>query len=434
MIQTIKNSLFFKAISNKFPVYFVGGCVRDYFLSLDPKDVDLIVCHTNIEVLIEELKKFGKLDLVGKSFRVIKFKPFELKLDEPIDIALPRIETCTGIKHTDFKVVSNESITLEEDLIRRDFTINSLALDSNLNLVDPFNGLQDLKNKVIKMTNPQAFKDDSLRLLRAIRFSCKLDFSIDVDTWEEVLKGSIKHISEERIRIELEKILISKHPGKGIRLLVESQLLRDLLPELYLLKGMDQGSHHRLDGLEHTIEVVERVEDTITMRMAAFLHDIGKPADRIVSETGVHFYGHEDTSTRIADDFLRKMKFSNEEREGIVLLIKEHMSLLKSERTLKLFRRVRMRLGAELFTKLIQHTEADLKASLDRDLTWLEDLKTMKFEEKSFDKLPVTGKDIMTEFSLKQGIEVGKLLDRVREMIAEDPTLTKEAILTLLKS
>ena len=434
MIQTIKNSLFFKAISNKFPVYFVGGCVRDYFLSLDPKDVDLIVCHTNIEVLIEELKKFGKLDLVGKSFGVIKFKPFELKLDEPIDIALPRVEVCTGIKHTDFKVVSNESITLEEDLIRRDFTINSLALDSNLNLVDPFNGLQDLKNKVIKMTNPQAFKDDSLRLLRAIRFSCKLDFSIDVPTWEEVLKGSIKHISEERIRIELEKILTSKHPGKGIRLLVESQLLRDILPELYLLKGMDQGTHHRLDGLDHTIEVVEGVESTVMMRMAAFLHDIGKPADRIVSETGVHFYGHEDISTRIADDFLRKMKFSNPQRELIVLLIKEHMSILKGEQSMKSARRVRMRVGEDMFKMILDHTESDLKASLGQGLDWVDTLRKAEFKEKSLDKLPVTGKDIMTEFSLKQGPEVGRLLDRVRELISDDPTLTKEAILTLLKS
>ena len=434
MIQTIKNSLFFKAISNKFPVYFVGGCVRDYFLSLDPKDVDLIVCHTNIEVLIEELKKFGKLDLVGKSFGVIKFKPFELKLDEPIDIALPRVEVCTGIKHTDFKVVSNESITLEEDLIRRDFTINSLALDSNLNLVDPFNGLQDLKNKVIKMTNPQAFKDDSLRLLRAIRFSCKLDFSIDVPTWEEVLKGSIKHISEERIRIELEKILISKHPGKGIRLLVESQLLRDILPELYLLKGMDQGTHHRLDGLDHTIEVVEGVESTVMMRMAAFLHDIGKPADRIVNETGVHFYGHEDTSAKIADDFLRKMKFSNPQRELIVLLIKEHMSILKGEQSMKSARRVRMRVGEDMFKMILDHTESDLKASLGQGLDWVDTLRKAEFKEKSLDKLPVTGKDIMTEFSLKQGPEVGRLLDRVRELISDDPTLTKEAILTLLKS
>ena len=434
MIQTIKNSLFFKAISNKFPIYFVGGCVRDYFLSLDPKDVDLIVCHTNIEVLIEELKKFGKLDLVGKSFGVIKFRPFELKLDEPIDIALPRVEVCTGVKHTDFKVVSNESITLEEDLIRRDFTINSLALDSNLNLVDPFNGLQDLKDRVVKMTNPQAFKDDSLRLLRAIRFSCKLDFSIDVPTWEEVLKGSIKHISEERIRIELEKILTSKHPGKGIRLLVESQLLRDILPELYLLKGMDQGTHHRLDGLDHTIEVVEGVESTVMMRMAAFLHDIGKPADRIVSETGVHFYGHEDISTRIADDFLRKMKFSNEEREGIVLLIKEHMSILKGEQSMKSARRVRMRVGEEMFKMILDHTESDLKASLGQGLDWVDTLRKAEFKEKSLDKLPVTGKDIMTEFSLKQGPEVGRLLDRVRELISDDPTLTKEAILTLLKS
>lgn len=192
-------------------VFAVGGVVRDLKLGKNPKDIDLIVTGgISIEKLATFLEDFGKVDLVGESFAVIKFKPSDLSdiLDEPLDIAIPRTERKTGEGHKEFEV-STENVTLEQDLERRDFTINSIAMTLDGEFVDPFNGRHDLLVGTIKATNPEAFAEDPLRILRAIQFASRFEFAIEFETFQ-MMKDNVhllKQITGERILGEFTKIV-----------------------------------------------------------------------------------------------------------------------------------------------------------------------------------------------------------------------------------
>lgn len=190
-------------------IYFVGGCVRDFFLNKKSKDIDLLVRKVESENLIVLLKKYGRVDLVGESFGIIKFKPFDS--NEDFDIALPRTEKWTGEKgYRAFNTISDPFLDIEKDLERRDFTINSIAKNAFTgDFVDPFGGIKDINNRVIKMTNPETFKDDPLRMLRAIQFASRFNFLIDIETERSIIANGerIKEIPFERVLIELDKII-----------------------------------------------------------------------------------------------------------------------------------------------------------------------------------------------------------------------------------
>ena len=224
LITDITKSDFVKALTiSNGEIFFVGGCVRDLFLNKKSKDIDILIRRLSIDTITEILSNFGKIDAVGASFGVLKFIPTGMELDEPIDIALPRVETNTGSKHTDFNVLSDPDIPLEKDLFRRDFTCNSIAMDLLGNFIDPFNGIEDIKNKQLKLTNKDAFSDDPLRMLRAIQFSSRFDFDIEKNTLEQIKSNrkSIEEISGERITIELDKIFFKGNIKKGFDLLEE---------------------------------------------------------------------------------------------------------------------------------------------------------------------------------------------------------------------
>lgn len=190
-------------------IYFVGGCVRDFFLNKKSKDIDLLVRKVESENLIVLLKKYGRVDLVGESFGIIKFKPFDS--NEDFDIALPRTEKWTGEKgYRAFNTISDPFLDIVKDLERRDFTINSIAKNAFTGeFVDPFGGIKDINNRVIKMTNPETFKDDPLRMLRAIQFASRFNFLIDIETERSIITNGerIKEIPFERVLIELDKIV-----------------------------------------------------------------------------------------------------------------------------------------------------------------------------------------------------------------------------------
>lgn len=190
-------------------IYFVGGCVRDFFLNKKSKDIDLLVRKVESENLIVLLKKYGRVDLVGESFGIIKFKPFDS--NEDFDIALPRTEKWTGEKgYRAFNTISDPFLDIVKDLERRDFTINSIAKNAFTgDFVDPFGGIKDINNRVIKMTNPETFKDDPLRMLRAIQFASRFNFLIDIETERSIITNGerIKEIPFERVLIELDKIV-----------------------------------------------------------------------------------------------------------------------------------------------------------------------------------------------------------------------------------
>ena len=231
-ILELKNSVFIQEIiSNGWKPYLVGGYVRDYIMNKPSSDIDIIVVGCEYNDLLILLKKYGTPDLVGESFAVIKFN----YNGEIYDISTPRIETKIGDGYKGFDVISNKNITLKEDLFRRDITINSIALDFNGNFYDPYNGLNDIKNKIIKITNINAFTEDPLRILRSCRFSARFGFNIDNLTSNKMLKikHQINELSRERILIEWYKT--QEHAEKDISIM---QRYIDLLTEYDMWKEM----------------------------------------------------------------------------------------------------------------------------------------------------------------------------------------------------
>jgi tRNA nucleotidyltransferase (CCA-adding enzyme) len=235
-LHSLRNTDFIQdIISKNWKPYLVGGCVRDYLMNLSPKDIDIIVVGCDKKELIELLSKYGKPDLVGESFAVIKFN----YNGEIYDISTPRTEKKTGDGHKGFEVVSNKNISLETDLFRRDITINSIAMDFDGNFIDPFGGIEDLKNKIVKITNPDAFTDDPLRILRCVRFCARLNFNIDNKTsgLMNEIKPFISELSQERIIEEFNKVFehAEKDPSilqRYIDLLTEYDMWEQMFPEL----------------------------------------------------------------------------------------------------------------------------------------------------------------------------------------------------------
>jgi hypothetical protein len=220
----IKKLPFYQDIVDKNgKIFQVGGAVRDLYLGKESKDLDIVITGIPSNDLEGILKKYGKVDMVGASFGVIKFTP---PGGEEIDIAIPRTEKKTGAGYQGFDVSADHTLPIEKDLERRDFTINSIAKDSDGTIIDPFGGVKDLDAKLIKLTNPQAFADDPLRMLRAIQFASRFDFKIDEETFEAIKRNAmtIAEISKERILIEFDKIVNKGNPRVGAELLVSSGL------------------------------------------------------------------------------------------------------------------------------------------------------------------------------------------------------------------
>ena len=215
-------------------IYAVGGIVRDELLGKDSKDLDIIITGVPINKIEDIVSKYGKVNSVGKSFGILKFRPTGYEGEEDIDISIPRTETPTGEGgHKGFDVKSDHNLSIEDDLYRRDLTINALAKDLDGNIIDPFGGLEDIKNKRISMVNPDAFSDDPLRMIRAIQFASRFDFDIDNKTIEAIQKNAsrIKEIPSERILIEFEKIIKRGNPFTAAILLKQSGLLKNIFGE-----------------------------------------------------------------------------------------------------------------------------------------------------------------------------------------------------------
>jgi tRNA nucleotidyltransferase/poly(A) polymerase len=224
-------------------IYIVGGCVRDYYLNKESKDIDIIVSLIDDITIINCLEKYGKVDKVGESFGVIKFIPFGWE-GEPIDIAQPRKDILEDKTkgHHGIKAEFNPFIPIDIELSRRDFRLNSIAIKLDGTIIDPFNGLQDIENKIIRATSNQSFSDDPLRMLRAIQFASRFDFEIEENTWKIIEENcsDIKTITGERVHEELNKIFYKGDINKGLKLLINSGLHKQLFPNIeYLIQNPD---------------------------------------------------------------------------------------------------------------------------------------------------------------------------------------------------
>ncbi len=429
-------------------IYEVGGQVRDELLGLGKpgKDKDYLVTGIPLDDLISELKKFGRVGLVGKSFGVIKFTPPHRGDAAPVtvDIALPRKEYSTGVKHTDFAVDFDHTCPVEEDLVRRDFTINALARDvTTSEIIDPTGGRKDLADKLIRLINEQAFLEDPLRMLRAVGFAARFEFAIEDRTRAAIKRHaeSIKTISAERIAEELNKLLLkAERPSIGFRLMPEVGMLKFILPELENCIGVDQpGGYHAYDVFEHSLRTVDEIGAPLRLKWAALLHDIDKPATRHIDGDTATFYGHEMLGANTTKTILRRLRYSNELISQVSLLVERHM--FTTEVTDKGMRRLIRRMGHELIFDLLDLRRADVVAQGMGGTTDDVDVLERRIREELARKPPfglrdlaIDGHELMNQIKLPPGPQVGRILNYLLEQVLDDPQLnTKEQLLKLAR-
>lgn len=269
-------------------VYEVGGPVRDRFLDRPRKDHDLLLRKLSLNKVRKILKKHGDVFLVGRSFGILKFYPNSAR-DIDYDIALPRTEESTGSGHREFDVIYDPELPVEDDLRRRDFTINAMAYEYRTGkLIDPFGGKKDLEKGILREVNEMSFVDDPLRILRAVQFASRFHLTIEDQTWEAMKEHAalIKTVSAERISEEIGKLLTASKPSIGFSIMRDTGILQYVFPELHKTVGVEQGRKLKNDDVfTHTMRVLDasREDEAIPnagdleLMLAALFHDIGKP-------------------------------------------------------------------------------------------------------------------------------------------------------------
>ncbi len=445
-------------------VYAVGGFVRDQLRGDPSEDVDILITRHTVDEIIEKLEPRGKVDVVGKSFGVIKFT-IEGKT---YDIALPRKDRPKRSqirKHKDFVISAEPNMPLEKDLERRDFRCNSIALRlADGKIFDPFKGQNDIKEKVLNLTNPQAFPDDPLRVLRAARFASVLDFSVNPKIYELAKEIDLSGISEERIKEEFFKIMLhSPRPSFGLDELFMLDALRQLFPELYRLTLCIQDSvfHPEKDAFGHhtvwahtliTVDQAKRLSEqfhldeqkSLTLLLAALFHDVGKPdTTRWEFKRGrmaITSNGHDIASAKITKKILGRLKIFSWNncnlRKIVPSLIKCHhraseLWLNRNVITKKAFNRLAADVDGEI--ELLVYLDAADRAgrkkkpvqSLDSEGRWL--LK--KFEEWNVSKETIQplimGRDLI-KMGVSPGPLMGKHLKKLYDMQLDNEFDTKE--------
>ena len=424
-----------------FLAYLVGGCVRDLLLKIKPKDWDVTTSAKP-----EEIQKIFKKTIYDNKYGTVKVI-FDKKV---IEVTPFRKEIGYSDKRHPDKV--KFGVSLKEDLSRRDFTINALALDLKISkkgqvleakVIDYFNGISDLKEKIIRAVgNPkERFFEDALRLIRAIRFSCQLDFEIEKKTFEAIKENAylIEKIAKERIRDELEKIILTKVPKKGFLLLKESGLLKYIIPELEKGLGVTQRGHHKWDVFFHLLNTLQAAADrnySLEVRLAALLHDIAKPVCRKEEKDEVVFYGHQVVGAKMAREILKRLRFKNEIIDKVCLLIKHHMFVYEIGKVTESgVRRLLRRVGKENIGDLLNLRIADRIGSgcpkaipyRLRHLMYM--LEKVSSDPISVKMLKVDGHDVMEILKIKPSKKVGLILNALLCLVLDDPSLNKKEIL-----
>ena len=417
--------------------YVVGGSIRDVLIGLVPKDYDITTSATPEEVM----KVFKKTIPTG-----IKHGTVEVVMgDGAYDVTTYRSEGDYINKRYPANVIFIDNLV--EDLRRRDITINAMAYNSEKGIIDPFNGIEDIKGRIIKAVgNPiERFKEDALRILRAVRLATTLDFNIEENTLQAIVEtmDGLRFISVERIREELDNILMSDNPSRGISMLFHLGLVKYVLPELMPTAIFNQFNlHHDKDVLNHTLEVLGNTPKNLVIRLAALLHDSGKPATFTVDENGTgHFYGHEKISAEIAKKTLLRLKYDNKTVNTVSKLISFHMVNLDTKSEMKLKKFI-IRLGKENLNAFLDLKTADFIGKPETGSSRLyevadfRDRVTRILERKdplSIRDLAINGEDIIS-VGIREGRNVGALLARLLEIVLNNPELNeRDALLDIVK-
>ena len=414
-----------------YEAYAVGGCVRDSILARRPEDWDITTSARP-----DEIKKlFNRTVDTGIEHGTVTV----LIGKDGYEVTTYRIDGAYEDSRHPKEVRFTRS--LKEDLRRRDFTINAMAYNDEVRLVDIFGGMQDLNHHLIRCVGDpkERFSEDALRILRAVRFSSQLNFPIESKTAEAVkeLAPTLKNISAERIQAELVKLLVSPHPER-IRDAYELGITKVILPEWDNMEGVEQNTpHHRYDVAEHTIHALKNVKRDKILRLTMLFHDMGKPEMKTTDEKGRdHFKGHALVSEEIARKVMRRLKFDNDTVKKVTRLVCYHD--YRAEATPKNVRRAMNRIGVELFPYYLAVRMADAKAqSSYRRREKVENIIEMRRlyqkallngECVTLRQLAVSGRDLM-ELGMRPGREIGSMLSELLEYVIDDPERNKKEIL-----
>jgi len=432
------------AQENGFEAYVVGGFVRDLFLNRIPYDLDIMVEPKNQN---EKDAGMRLAQIISKKYKTIepvlfrRFGTAKLLIDgEDVEFVMPRKEYYSD----DSRNPDTELGSIEQDALRRDFTINALFLRlSDMQVLDlTKKGLDDIKDKIIRVADPLAaefiFSQDPLRILRGIRQSLQLGFSIEEKTFKAMRKTAVRIsiVSPERIKDEINKILTCSQAPQGFQLLDEISLLEIIFPELKKLQNLRQTpQYHQDDVYEHTMKVLDRTDNILELRMAALLHDVGKFNAFKEADGKITFYSHEDYGASIAQDILFRLKYSNEFICKVVNIVKNHMRVHAYEDTWTdaAIRRLAISCAEEL-DLTISLAQADYGKDLSnpRLPSLQKRIKDLQSRQILYPKSDIiSGQEIMEHFNIKQGILIGKIKAKIFEASIENPTLNKEQALEI---
>lgn len=403
-----------------YEAYLVGGCVRDLLRGVEPHDWDICTCALPEETeqcftdrrVIETGLKHGTVTVLEEG--------------EPYEITTYRTEgPYSDSRRPDFvRFVSD----LNEDLARRDFTMNAIAMDLEGNLRDPYGGADDIKAGLIRCVGgpDHRFQEDGLRVMRALRFAAVFGYEIEEQTAQAVHenRAMLDRVAAERINAELCKLLVGKGAGNALRQYPD--VFCQFWPQLGPLVTLEQNNPwHCWGGWEHTIHAVEAAPADVTLRLTMLLHDIGKPACKSTDEKGIdHFYGHPAVSAQLADQMLRALKFDNKTRERVVLLVERHDAQLPPRS--QVIRRWLNRLGPEAFFQLLEVKRADnMGQAPEKVQDRLAELNEIKAKAEqilgerqclTLKDLAVDGRDVIAA-GIEPGPEVGRVLEKLLEQV-----------------
>jgi len=433
-----------KVFTNKgYQIFLVGGAVRDLIVN---KNIDWNLADFATNARPQEIVK-----LFPKTFYENQFGT--VGVEQEVDGNKIIFEVTTFRKESDYKDKRHPSFiewanTIEEDLGRRDFTVNAMSYDGK-KLMDPYNGQDDLKNKLIRAVGDpkKRFGEDALRLMRAVRFSSQMGFLIEDKTRESIKENAklIEKISAERIRDELFKIIGSDNPAEGILFLRSTNLLDYILPEITKCFSIPQKSpkrHHIYDVGTHLIMSLKHCpsKDTIT-RLATLLHDIGKakvykkdPKTQIIT-----FYNHEVVGAKIVEKIADRLKLSNLDKRKLVTLVRQHQFTVSEEQSDKAIRRFIRNVGKELIDDMLDLRTGDRLGGGATKTSWRLELFKKRLEEVqkqpfNISDLKINGNDVMKTLNMKPGKQIGKILnDLFEEVVAGKVKNEKKALLDILE-